>query len=130
MNAEQNANNSMTTAGRLPSRILEQFRGIESTPGVCGGNARIAGTRIPVWTLEEWRQLGQTESEILANYPSLSAADLVTAWAYTNDHPDEIAEAIRLNNEEDSDESERDPSAVDARVSTRTVGRDRPSGGL
>jgi uncharacterized protein (DUF433 family) len=26
--------------------------GIEQTPGVCGGEPRIAGTRIPMWTLE------------------------------------------------------------------------------
>ena len=79
--------------------------GIESTPGVCGGDARIAGTRIPVWTLEEWRRLGQTESEILANYPGLCAADLVTAWAYVEEHLEEIDETIRLNGE-DADEAE------------------------
>jgi uncharacterized protein (DUF433 family) len=28
--------------------------GIESTAGVCGGDPRIAGTRIPVWTLEPY----------------------------------------------------------------------------
>ena len=36
--------------------------GIESTAGVCGGDARIAGTRIPVWTLEHYRRLGLTEA--------------------------------------------------------------------
>jgi uncharacterized protein (DUF433 family) len=35
--------------------------GIERTPGVCGGDACIAGTRIPVWVLEGFRRLGWTE---------------------------------------------------------------------
>ena len=37
--------------------------GIESTPEVCGGDPRIAGTRIPVWTLEQYRRLGLTEAQ-------------------------------------------------------------------
>src|SRR5262249_37719114 len=32
-------------------------KGIEKTAGVCGGSARIAGTRIPVWQLVEARNL-------------------------------------------------------------------------
>ena len=43
--------------------------GIESTAGVCGGDPRIAGTRIPVWTLEHYRRLGLTEAQILAHSP-------------------------------------------------------------
>ena len=30
---------------------------VETTPGVCGGEARIVGTRIPVWQLVEARNL-------------------------------------------------------------------------
>jgi hypothetical protein len=33
-------------------------RAIQSTPGVCGGNARIRNTRIPVWTLVSLHQQG------------------------------------------------------------------------
>lgn len=55
--------------------------GIESAPGVCGGDPCVANTRIPVWLLESLRRLGMPEAEILANYPSLRAADLVNAWA-------------------------------------------------
>ena len=43
--------------------------GIERTPGVCGGDACIAGTRIPVWVLEGFRRLGWTDATILASYP-------------------------------------------------------------
>ena len=68
-----------TTVEQLLARL---GAGIESTPGVCGGDPRIAGTRIPVWTLEQYRRLGMTEAQILASYPGLRAADLVNAWAY------------------------------------------------
>lgn len=69
--------------------------GIESSPDVCGGEPRIASTRIPVWTLEQYRRLGTTEAQILAAYPGLRAADLVNAWAYVAEHPDEIDRQIR-----------------------------------
>jgi uncharacterized protein (DUF433 family) len=81
-------------------QLLAQFqRGIESTPGVCGGDPRIAGTRIPVWTLEQSRRLGMSEADILRAYPALRAADLVSAWAYVEAHADEIELQIRDNEE-------------------------------
>jgi uncharacterized protein (DUF433 family) len=70
---------------------------IERSPGVCGGAACIASTRIPVWVLEGYRRLGWTESTILANYPTLRAADLVRAWAYVDANRHEIDEAIARN---------------------------------
>ena len=70
---------------------------IVSTPGVCGGAARIVRTRIPVWTLERLRQLGVSEAEILRSYPSLKAVDLVQAWAYADGNRDEIERQIREN---------------------------------
>jgi uncharacterized protein (DUF433 family) len=71
--------------------------GIEATPGVCGGDPRIAGTRIPVWILEGYRRLGLSEAQILEAYPGLRAADLVNAWSYVADHADEIEQQIREN---------------------------------
>jgi uncharacterized protein (DUF433 family) len=71
--------------------------GIGRNPGVCGGAACIAGTRIPVWVLEGYRRLGWTEAKLLANYPTLQAADLDHAWAYVDEHLQEIEEAIRRN---------------------------------
>jgi uncharacterized protein (DUF433 family) len=71
--------------------------GIEAAPGVCGGDARISGSRIAVWTLEQYRRQGMSESEILANYPTLRAADLVNAWAFVDAHPEEIDRQIREN---------------------------------
>lgn len=76
--------------------------GIETTPGVCGGDARIAQTRIPVWTLEGYRRLGMSEAEILAAYPGLRATDLVNAWSYVAAHRDEVDRLIRENEDEEA----------------------------
>jgi uncharacterized protein (DUF433 family) len=76
------------------------YPSIVSTPGVCGGEARLIRTRIPVWTLERMRQLGLSEIDILRSYPNLRAADLVQAWSYAEHHRDEIERAIRENEED------------------------------
>lgn len=73
--------------------------GIESTPGVCGGSACIARTRIPVWLLEQCRRLGFSQADLLADYPTLRAEDLDNAWNYIRDHGDEIQREIRRNEE-------------------------------
>ncbi len=80
--------------------IEEQDSGrIIKTPGVCGGDARIKGTRLTVWGLEEWRRLGWSDARILDAYPQLKPVDLAMAWAYVEKHRDEIEEAIRENQE-------------------------------
>ena len=71
--------------------------GIESTPGVCGGEPRIVRTRIAVWVLEQARRLGTGEAELLQAYPALRAEDLTNAWAYVRSHQQEIEEQIRAN---------------------------------
>ncbi len=81
--------------------LSDDFAGIESHPDVCGGAARIIRTRIPVWVLENARRIGVTESELLQDYPSLSAQDLATAWAYVRSHRDEIDREV-AENEADS----------------------------
>jgi len=73
----------------------EAFPGIESRSGVIGGDPCIVRTRIPVWLLEQARRLGATESDLLADYPSLRAEDLVNAWAYIRAHRDEIDRLIK-----------------------------------
>lgn len=72
-------------------------RGIEKTPGVCGGSACIAGTRITVWGLVEARRIGYSEAELLTSYPSLSATDIANAWAYAEVFSEEIETEIREN---------------------------------
>jgi uncharacterized protein (DUF433 family) len=73
--------------------------GIESRPGVCGGEPCIVRTRIPVWVLEQSRRLGISEADLLRSYPSLRAEDLANAWAYVRRHRDEIDRQIRENEE-------------------------------
>ncbi|MBD1937565.1 DUF433 domain-containing protein [Microcoleus sp. FACHB-68] len=74
-------------------------QGITKTPGVCGGDACIAGTRIPVWVLVNARHLGIDEAQLLYDYPHINAADLVNAWAYAEAYPNEIEQAITKNEE-------------------------------
>jgi uncharacterized protein (DUF433 family) len=75
----------------------ETFPGIESTPGVAGGEPCIIRTRIPVWALVRARQLGTSEADLLSSYPRLHAEDLVHAWSYYQSHREDIDRQIRLN---------------------------------
>ena len=83
----------------LTQDLGNDFPGVESTPGVCGGDPCIVRTRIPVWVLETYRRLGVSEAELLRSYPSLRAEDLSTAWAFVRAHRAEIDRQI-LENEE------------------------------
>ena len=73
----------------------DAFAGIESVPGVCGGEPCIVRTRIPVWLLEQGRRLGASQAELLRAYPTLRAEDLANAWAYVRLHREEIDEQIQ-----------------------------------
>jgi len=79
--------------------LTNSWPGIEKTPGVMGGDACIIRTRIAVWSLEGYRRLGWSEAELLENFPTLRAIDLVQAWAYVAAHPHEIEQAL-LEHEE------------------------------
>ena len=71
--------------------------GIDARPEVCGGEACIVRTRIPVWLLEQARRLGTSEQGLLEAYPTLRAEDLVNAWAYVRSHAAEIEAQIAAN---------------------------------
>jgi uncharacterized protein (DUF433 family) len=75
----------------------DAFPGIESVPGICGGEPCIVRTRIPVWVLVQARNLGMSEAAILESYPTLRAEDLVNAWAYYRSHHQEIDQQIVEN---------------------------------
>ena len=77
--------------------LREAFPGIESTPGICGGEPCIVRTRIPVWLLVQARRLGTSEADLLRSYPMLRAEDLVQAWAYALAHREEIEQQILAN---------------------------------
>jgi len=76
---------------------LRNFPGIDSRPGMCGGEPCIVRTRIPVWVLEQARRLGATKQSLLSNYPNLRPDDLANAWAYAEAHTDTIEAQIREN---------------------------------
>jgi uncharacterized protein (DUF433 family) len=82
---------------RVASELEDEPAGIESTPGVCGGDPCITGTRIPVWILEQYRRLGSSEADLLRFFPSLHAEDLVNAWAFVRSHQAEIERQIVEN---------------------------------
>jgi len=71
--------------------------GIDSDPKICGGEAKIIRTRIPVWILVRGRQLGSSDADLLRSYPTLGAEDLANAWAYYFYHREEIENQIREN---------------------------------
>jgi uncharacterized protein (DUF433 family) len=75
----------------------DAFAGIESTPGVCGGEPCIVRTRIPVWALVRARNLGASEADLLRSYPALRAEDLANAWAFYRLHRQEIDQQITDN---------------------------------
>ena len=74
---------------------------VQKTPDVCGGDACIRRTRIPVWLLVRHRQLGMSDARIRDSFdPPLGQADLEAAWTYYKDHPDEIEQNIKENEED------------------------------
>lgn len=81
----------------VADELLDAYPGIESRPNVAGGDACIAGTRITVWGLEQARRHGVSESELLADFPTLRAQDLANAWSYVRSHREEIEAQIRRN---------------------------------
>ena len=75
----------------------DSYPGVEMDPEVCGGEARIVRTRIPVWVLERARRLGVSEAELLRSYPGLRAEDLANAWTYARAHREETDRDIAEN---------------------------------
>lgn len=81
----------------LIQNLVNSWTGISKTSGIVGGDACIAGTRIPVWDLVEYRRMGASDLKILEAYPQLTATDLYHAWRYADAFPDEINGAIETN---------------------------------
>ena len=68
---------------------------IQVTPGVSGGNPRIAGRRITVQNIVMWHEwMGRSVDEIASEY-DLALAEVYAALAYYHDHRAEIDQAIK-----------------------------------
>ena len=73
---------------------------ITKTPGVCGGKACIAGTRIRVMDIALMHEYsGMTADEIVFHLPTISLSDVHMALAYYYDNIEEIRQDIRQNDE-------------------------------
>ena len=72
---------------------------IKKIPGICGGQACIRNTRIPVWTIVSLVQQGATEQELLRNYPRLTVDDLTSVKEYYYNHQSEIDQIIKSMDE-------------------------------
>jgi uncharacterized protein (DUF433 family) len=70
---------------------------IVKVPGVCGGRAVIAGTRMPVWGLEVARRAGMPDAQVLKIYPAIAKADLAAAWKWIMRNMDEVDQDIKAN---------------------------------
>ena len=88
----------MTTATVTPPVGVSKEH-ITKTPGVCGGRACIAGTRIRVMDVVAQREVaGLTPEQILGVWETpITLADVYAALAYALDHADEIAADIELH---------------------------------
>jgi uncharacterized protein (DUF433 family) len=85
-----------TTPHSAPKNIAVSCEHIETTPQVCGGKPRIAGTRIRVQDVYVWHELqGQSADEIVSNFPHLTLADVYAALAYYWDHRDQIQQQMK-----------------------------------
>jgi uncharacterized protein (DUF433 family) len=60
----------------------EQLDLIVSDPKVLHGQARLAGTRVPVSVVLDCLGAGMADAEILAEYPSVSVEGIRAAAAY------------------------------------------------
>ena len=91
---EQTLKTGDFTAPRRRAAAVGAWLRLEADPSVCGGEARVANTRISVWLLELSRRRGATEKRLLADYPGLEADDLRAAWNYAQRNPAEIKAEI------------------------------------
>lgn len=82
-----------TPAAGTPVQVVANLPPVTRTPGVCGGEACVPGTRIPVWLLVTVRR--RFGRETLSDwYPHVSQDRLDAALRWADDHPVEIDAAI------------------------------------
>jgi uncharacterized protein (DUF433 family) len=73
---------------------------IQKTPSICGGDACIRDTCIPVWSIIRPHQLGASALDMRTYFVTpLSADDILAALKYYGEHTEEIDSEIHLNEE-------------------------------
>lgn len=80
--SREDLNTGRTGKPTLGTVTNEQLALITSDPLVLHGQARVAGTRISVRIVLDCLAAGMTEAEILAEYPSLTAAGIRAAASF------------------------------------------------
>lgn len=97
---EQRKELIQTISSQLPKLNSPLTAHVAKIPGVCGGKACVAGTRVRVMDVVIWHErLGWSADQIVSEIPNLTLSDVYAALAYYFDHREEIEEDIRLNDE-------------------------------
>lgn len=92
--------------------VLQLSNKIEMTPGVAGGQPRIAGTRITVKQIAIWHEfMGKSADEIATEY-DLALSDIYAALSYFFDHREEIMHAIQTEEDLVTELKNRFPSKI------------------
>lgn len=73
---------------------------ISKDPNICGGSARIEGTRMPIWTIILCDKSLMSDEIILKNYSHLTLSELELAREYYKQNKAEIDQEIEGNTEE------------------------------
>jgi uncharacterized protein (DUF433 family) len=81
----------MPTNTSTPTNIAAETERIVLTPDTCGGQPRVAGTRIRVQDIYCWHEVeGKSADEIVNSFPQISMADVYAALSYFWSHRDEL----------------------------------------
>ncbi len=65
-------------------RAMRYEERIHADPQVCGGEPCVKGTRIPVAVVLSHLAAGESVTEVLDNFPTLTQADLQACLAYAS----------------------------------------------
>lgn len=95
---------------------------IVSTPGICGGKPRIAGSRITVKHLIlDHQRGGMTPDEIASIYSGLSLGDVYAALAFYFYNRDDVDADIKTDDEQWTEIEHRNPGSLADRLNLRKV---------
>ncbi len=67
----------------MPTKTVMEER-ITMEPGKRSGRPCIRGLRITVWDVLDWLAAGESEQQILADYPELEPADFRAVFEYAS----------------------------------------------